>query len=176
MFETSHLNRFEDDELTDSQTPSRFCSRWHHSARKDPYVLCPVRSLIKVALETFPLLVWLNTDCSRPLRVERRPLTFSSPPSLSRKTGRQNRQLWQYHKLLTDWDWGQDPGVICASRGKGKGGGGGGGEIEPINNNNNNNSSRSNNHQTNKNKLTKKWVDGFLHLRWRVLELFLLAA
>ena len=37
--------------------------------------------LPKVALETVPIFVWLNTDRSRPWRVECRPLPFSSPLS-----------------------------------------------------------------------------------------------
>ena len=36
-------------------------------------------SLPKVALETVPIFVWLNTDRSRPWRVECRPLPFSTP-------------------------------------------------------------------------------------------------
>ena len=36
-------------------------------------------SLPKVALETVPIFAWLNTDRSRPWRVECRPLPFSTP-------------------------------------------------------------------------------------------------
>ena len=41
-------------------------------------------SLPKVALETVPIFAWLNTDRSRPLRVECRPLLFSTPLSFRR--------------------------------------------------------------------------------------------
>ena len=41
-------------------------------------------SLPKVALETVPIFVWLNTDRSRPRRVECRPLPFSTPISFRR--------------------------------------------------------------------------------------------
>ena len=41
-------------------------------------------SLPKVALETVPIFVWLNTDRSRPRRVECRPLPFSTPFSFRR--------------------------------------------------------------------------------------------
>ena len=41
-------------------------------------------SLPKVALETVPIFAWLNTDRSRPLRVECRPLPFSTPLSFRR--------------------------------------------------------------------------------------------
>ena len=41
-------------------------------------------SLQKVALQTVPIFVWLNTDRSRPLRVECRPLPFSTPLSFRR--------------------------------------------------------------------------------------------
>ena len=41
-------------------------------------------SLPKVALETVPIFVWLNTDRSRPWRVECRPLPFSTPLSFRR--------------------------------------------------------------------------------------------
>ena len=41
-------------------------------------------SLPKVALETVPIFVWLNTDRSRPRRVECRPLPFSTPLSFRR--------------------------------------------------------------------------------------------
>ena len=41
-------------------------------------------SLPKVALETVPIFVWLNTDRSRPWRVECRPLPFSTPLSFMR--------------------------------------------------------------------------------------------
>ena len=41
-------------------------------------------SLPKVALETVPIFVWLNTDRSRPWRVECRPLPFSTPLSFGR--------------------------------------------------------------------------------------------
>ena len=41
-------------------------------------------SLPKVALETVPIFVWLNTDRSRPWRVECRPLSFSTPLSFRR--------------------------------------------------------------------------------------------
>ena len=41
-------------------------------------------SLPKVALETVPMFVWLNTDRSRPWRVECRPLPFSTPLSFRR--------------------------------------------------------------------------------------------
>ena len=41
-------------------------------------------SLPKVALETVPIFVWLNTDRSRPLRVECQPLPFSTPLSFGR--------------------------------------------------------------------------------------------
>ena len=41
-------------------------------------------SLPKVALETVPIFVWLNTDHSRPWRVECRPLPFSTPLSFRR--------------------------------------------------------------------------------------------
>ena len=57
-----------------------FSSRWHRSVRKGPYVLRPTSSsLPKVALETVPIFAWLNTDRSRPWRVEWRPLPFSTP-------------------------------------------------------------------------------------------------
>ena len=36
-------------------------------------------SLHKVAFETVPIFVWMNTDCSRPWRVECRPIPFSTP-------------------------------------------------------------------------------------------------
>ena len=39
-------------------------------------------SLPKVALETVPIFVWLNTDRSRPWRMECRPLPFSTPLSV----------------------------------------------------------------------------------------------
>ena len=62
-----------------------FNSRWHHSTRKGPYALRPsLSSLQKVALETVPIFVWLNTDNSRPWRVECRPLPFSTPLSFRR--------------------------------------------------------------------------------------------
>ena len=38
----------------------------------------------KVALETVPIFVWLNTDRSRPVRVECRPLPSSTPLSFRR--------------------------------------------------------------------------------------------
>ena len=41
-------------------------------------------SLPKVALETVPIFVWLNTDRSRPWRVECQPLPFSTPLSFRR--------------------------------------------------------------------------------------------
>ena len=41
-------------------------------------------SLPKVALETVPISVWLNTDRSRPLRVDCLPLPFSTPLSFRR--------------------------------------------------------------------------------------------
>ena len=41
-------------------------------------------SLPKVALETVPIFVWLNTDRSPPWRVECRPLPFSTPLSFRR--------------------------------------------------------------------------------------------
>ena len=41
-------------------------------------------SLPKVALETVPILVWMNTDHSKPWRVECRPLPFSTPLSFRR--------------------------------------------------------------------------------------------
>ena len=41
-------------------------------------------SLLKVALETVPIFVWLNTDRSRPWRVECRPLPFPTPLSFRR--------------------------------------------------------------------------------------------
>ena len=41
-------------------------------------------SLLKVALETVPIFVRLNTDRSRPWRVECRPLPFSTPLSFRR--------------------------------------------------------------------------------------------
>ena len=41
-------------------------------------------SLPKVALETVPIFVWLNTDRFRPWRVECRPLPFSTPLSFRR--------------------------------------------------------------------------------------------
>ena len=41
-------------------------------------------SLPKVALETVPIFVWLNTDRSQPWRVECRPLPFSTPLSFRR--------------------------------------------------------------------------------------------
>ena len=41
-------------------------------------------SLPKVALETVPIFARLNTDRSRPLRVECRPLPFSTPLSFRR--------------------------------------------------------------------------------------------
>ena len=41
-------------------------------------------SLPKVSLETVPIFAWLNTDRSRPLRVECRPLPFSTPLSFRR--------------------------------------------------------------------------------------------
>ena len=41
-------------------------------------------SLPKVALETVPIFVWLNTDRSRPWRMECRPLPFSTPLSFRR--------------------------------------------------------------------------------------------
>ena len=41
-------------------------------------------SLPKVALETVPIFVWLNTDRSRLWRVEYRPLLFSTPLSFRR--------------------------------------------------------------------------------------------
>ena len=41
-------------------------------------------SLPMVALETVPLFAWLNTDRSRPWRVECRPLPFSTPLSFRR--------------------------------------------------------------------------------------------
>ena len=41
-------------------------------------------SLPKVALKTVPMFVWLNTDRSRPWRVECRPLPFSTPLSFRR--------------------------------------------------------------------------------------------
>ena len=62
-----------------------FSSRWHRSARKGPYALRPsLSSLPKVALETVPIFVWLNTDRSRPWRVECRPLPLSTPLSFRR--------------------------------------------------------------------------------------------
>ena len=48
--------------------------------RSDP----PLCSLTNVALETVPMFVWLNTDRSRPRRVQCRPLPFSTPLSLRR--------------------------------------------------------------------------------------------
>ena len=44
----------------------------------------PLSSFPKVALETVPMFVWLNTDHSRPRRVECRPLPFSTPLSFRR--------------------------------------------------------------------------------------------
>ena len=44
----------------------------------------PLSSLPKVALETVPIFAWLNTDRSRPRRVECRPLPFSTPLSFRR--------------------------------------------------------------------------------------------
>ena len=44
----------------------------------------PLSSLPKVALETVPMFVWLNTDCSQPQRVECRPHPFSTPLSFRR--------------------------------------------------------------------------------------------
>ena len=41
-------------------------------------------SLLKVALETVPIFAWLNTDRSRPWRVECQPLPFSTPLSFRR--------------------------------------------------------------------------------------------
>ena len=41
-------------------------------------------SLPKVAIETVAIFVWLNTDRSRPQRVECRPLPFSTPLSFRR--------------------------------------------------------------------------------------------
>ena len=38
-------------------------------------------SLPKAAIETVPIFAWLNTDRSRPCRVECRPLPFSTPLS-----------------------------------------------------------------------------------------------
>ena len=45
-------------------------------------------SLPKVALETVPTFVWLNTDSSRPRRVECRPLPFSTHLSFRRSRWR----------------------------------------------------------------------------------------
>ena len=44
-------------------------------------------SLPKVALQTVPIFVWLNTDRSRPCRVECRPLPFSTSLSFRRCSG-----------------------------------------------------------------------------------------
>ena len=44
----------------------------------------PLSSLPKVALETVPIFAWLNTDHSRPWRVECRPLPLSTPLSFRR--------------------------------------------------------------------------------------------
>ena len=41
-------------------------------------------SLPKVSFETVPIFAWLNTDRTRPLRVECRPLHFSTPLSFGR--------------------------------------------------------------------------------------------
>ena len=41
-------------------------------------------SLPKAALETVPIFAWLNTDRSRPWKVECRPLPFSTPLSFRR--------------------------------------------------------------------------------------------
>ena len=41
-------------------------------------------NLATIALETVPMLVWLNSNCSRPQRVKRRPLPFSGPLSFKR--------------------------------------------------------------------------------------------
>ena len=43
-----------------------------------------LNSLPKVALETVPIFVWLNTDRSLPWRVECWPLPFSTPLSFRR--------------------------------------------------------------------------------------------
>ena len=62
-----------------------FSSKWHHSARKGYTRSVPfLCGLPKVALETVPMFVWLNTDRSRPRRVECRPLPFSTPLSFRR--------------------------------------------------------------------------------------------
>ena len=63
-----------------------FSLRWHLNAREVPYALHvpPLSRLRKAALETVPKLVWLNTDRSRPRKVECRPLSFSTPLSSRR--------------------------------------------------------------------------------------------
>ena len=48
-----------------------------------PHTHLPL-SLHKVALETVPMFVWLNTDRPRPFRVECQPLPFSTPLSFRR--------------------------------------------------------------------------------------------
>ena len=52
-------------------------SRWHRSARKGP----SLSNLPNVALKTVQVFAWLNTDRSRPWRVECRSLPFLSPLS-----------------------------------------------------------------------------------------------
>ena len=62
-----------------------FSSRWHCRGRKGPYALRPVsQQFPQVVLETVPIFVWLNTDRSRPWRVECRQLPFSTPLSFRR--------------------------------------------------------------------------------------------
>ena len=59
-----------------------FSSRRHRSARKGPYVLRPVSQQSPQGCpRNSANIVWLNTDRSRPWRVECRPLPFSTPLS-----------------------------------------------------------------------------------------------
>ena len=46
------------------------------SQRSERPIRAPLLLSPKVAFETVPMYVWLNTDCSRPRRVECRPASF----------------------------------------------------------------------------------------------------
>ena len=62
-----------------------FSARWHRSLGKAHTRSAPsLSSLPKVALETVPMFVRLNTDRARPRRLECRPLAFSTLLSFSR--------------------------------------------------------------------------------------------
>ena len=61
-----------------------FCSGLHRSARKGPHALRPVSQQSPLVCPRHSASVWLNTDCSRPRRVEYWPLPFSTPLSSRR--------------------------------------------------------------------------------------------